>query len=414
MELRVTQKTDLACANKVQISREYLVDTLMELLEIPSPSGYTDIIVHHVGKELEKLGIAFELTRRGAMRAELTGREGGPRRAIVSHLDTNGAMVSQLKDNGRLSLRPIGTWSSRFAEGARVTIFTADGSHRGTILPLYASGHVYNDLIDKQPVTWDNVEIRVDEICDSRVELEELGMEIGNFVAIDPFPEVDQNGFINSRFLDNKAGVAVMLTAAKAIVDAEAELPVDCNLLFTIFEEVGSGASSILHGDVAEMVSIDNGTIAPEQNTLPFGVTICAMDSTGPFDYHLNQKLGKLCRQNNIPYGHDVFKYYRCDSASAIEAGNDIRTSLICYALDGSHGYERTHLDSLMALARLVCAYMQSSRTFDRDRQKLAPLEGFSKQPKKNQVLVKQAPEGFVTNSAHDTVDSQEETDDDE
>jgi peptidase M42 family hydrolase len=367
---------------RLLIDGEYLVDTLLGLLEIPSPSGYTDRIVHHVGEELQKLGISFELTRRGAMRAYIKGRQSNPSRAIVSHLDTLGAMVKNLKQNGRLEIVPIGHWSSRFAEGGRVTIFTDNhGSRRGTILPLKASGHTFNEEVDTQPVSWDNVEVRTDDFCRTAEELAHVGFAIGDFIALDPRPEVTENGFINSRHLDNKAGVAAMLAAARAVVSSGAPVPVDCHLLFTISEEVGSGASAILHGDVTEMVAVDNATPAPGQNSRERGVTIAMGDSTGPFDYHLSHKLLALCRQFGIEHQRDVFKYYRCDAASALEAGNDLRTALVCFGADASHGYERTHREGLSSLAELLAVYMQSEPTFYRDRDQLGPLKGFPVQP---------------------------------
>ncbi|MEX0654784.1 MAG: osmoprotectant NAGGN system M42 family peptidase [Phycisphaeraceae bacterium] len=370
-----------AALRKMPVDQGYLVSTLLKLLAIPSPSGYTDSVVHFVGEELQRLGLDFELTRRGAIRATVPGRRRKPNRAMVAHLDTLGAMVKHIKPNGRLHVVPIGTWSSRFAEGARVTVFTDDGNHRGTILPDKASGHVYDKLIDTQPVTWENLELRLDEHVFNVEDVMKLGIGVGDFVAIDPQPEVTDNGFIVSRHLDNKAGVACLLTASKALMEAGIELPIDCHLLFTIFEEVGSGASAVLHRDVAEMVSIDNATPAPGQSSTEHNVTIAMKDSSGPFDYHLTRKLLRLCRENEIPHGRDVFKFYRCDAASAVEAGNDIRTGLICFGVDASHGYERTHLDSLHALTDLISLYMQSPAAVERDRMELGPLKGFPDQP---------------------------------
>ncbi|TVQ80744.1 MAG: osmoprotectant NAGGN system M42 family peptidase [Bradymonadales bacterium] len=368
--------------NKIKVDEPYLVELLKNLLKIPSPAGYTDSIVHFVGEELRNLKIPFDVTRRGAIRADIMGKQTSPDRAIVAHLDTLGAMVRSLKENGRMSIAPIGHWSARFAEGAKATIFK-DGNEnsRGTILPLKASGHVFNEEIDTQPVGWDHIELRPDQEASSREDLERLGYHIGDFVAIDPDSEFNPNGYINSRHLDNKAGVALLLAAAKSIIESKIELPVDCHLLFTISEEVGSGASAVLHQDVAEMVSIDNSTPAPGQNSIEEGVTIAMMDSTGPFDYHLTHKLIKICEANEIPHARDVFRYYRCDAASAVEAGNDLRTALVCFGCDASHGYERTHIKSLSALAQLLALYMQSQPTFQRDRDPLAPLPGFSTQP---------------------------------
>ncbi len=364
------------------IDRAYLLDVLARLLAIPSPSGMTDEIVVHVTRELEALDIAYSLTRRGAIRADLEGVRHSPDRAIVAHLDTLGAIVKQFKPNGRLEVVPIGTWSSRFAEGARVTVHADDGRRfRGSIVPLKASGHAYNEEVDSQPVAWSQVELRLDERCTGVDDLVRLGLNIGDTVSIDSQPEFADNGFVNARHLDDKAGVATLLAVASAVRRSEVLPPVDCHLLFTISEEIGVGASHVLHGDVAELVSIDNGTIAPGQNTSESGVTIAMQDSSGPFDWHLTRHLIGLCREAGIEHSRDVFLHYRSDAASALEAGNDIRTALVCFALDASHGYERTHIDSLAALGRLLQAYVHSAPLFERDAAPLGPLEDFPQPP---------------------------------
>lgn len=366
----------------LDVDGKALTDLLLELLAIPSPTGYTDAIVHFVGEWLERRGIYFELTRRGAIRANLPGARSGPDRAVVSHLDTLGAQVKQLKGNGRLEIVPIGHWSARFAEGARVTVFTDGGPKRGTVLPLKASGHTFAEEIDTQPVDWTNLEVRVDERLDGVAALNAAGVNVGDFIAFDPLPEVNANGYINARHLDNKAGVAVMLTVIDALLQSGVALPVDCHFLFTISEEVGSGASAILHGNVSELVSVDNGTPAPGQNSSETEVTIGMADSTGPFDYHLTHLLLDLARTHGIPHNRDIFRHYRCDGASAVEAGNDIRTALITFGVDASHGHERTHLDGLLHMARLLTVYVQSPAAVARDREEqLAPLRGFPEQP---------------------------------
>jgi len=371
------------------IDHAYLQETLLSLLNIASPSGYSDQIVHWVGKEIERLGLEFDVTRRGAIRATLPGKDNPLDRAVAVHLDTLGAMVNRLKANGRLGLSPIGTWSSRFAEGARVTIFTPTGPQRGTVLPLKASGHVYGEAVDDQPTGWDFVEIRVDFPCGSDRDLQAAGFTVGDFVAFDALPEVTPNGFINARHLDDKAGVAILLTAAKSILDAKVVLPVDCHLIFTIFEEVGSGASAAIYGDVAEMVVIDQAPLAAGQNALEDGVTIGMMDQSGPFDYHLSRKLIDICEENRIAYAKDVFRFYRSDSASAIEAGNDTRTALLCFGVDGSHGYERTRLVSLEAVTRAIVHYIRSAPTFQRDKDDLATLKDFPHQPMRDIIQIK-------------------------
>ena len=364
-----------------QIDDAWMKEQLAALLAIASPTGYTDTVVRHVCGVLESLGVAFDLTRRGAIRACIKGEDSAGARAIVSHLDTLGAQVRALKPNGRVSLAPIGTWSARFAEGARATLFTDHGSYRGTILPLKASGHTYNDEIDTQPVGWDHVELRIDAQAFSLGDLQALGVEVGDIVAIDPHPEFLDSGFIVSRHLDNKAGVAVMLAAIRALAETEQRPPVDTFWLFTVAEEVGHGAASILLPDIASMVAVDNGTTAPGQNSSEFGVTIAMADQTGPFDYHLTRKMAALCKAYDIPMQKDVFRHYRSDSASAIEAGADVRTALVTFGVDASHGYERIHTHALTSLAALLSAYALSPVEIQRDRQAVAGLSGFTRQP---------------------------------
>jgi putative aminopeptidase FrvX len=130
------------------------------------------------------------------------------------------------------------------------------------------------------------------------------------------------------------------------------------------------------------MVTIDNGTSAPGQNSAEFGATIAMADQAGPFDYHLTKKLVDLCREHDIPFQKDIFRYYRSDSASAIEAGHDVRTALVTFGIDASHGYERIHLHALTSVAELITRYVTSPLEIERDvRDVTEGLKGFPEQP---------------------------------
>ena len=365
----------------MKIDEAYLARQLHNLLSINSPTGYTDQVVRYCSEELERLGLTPELTRRGAIRAVRQGSSRRGARAIITHLDTLGAQVKMVKDNGRLELVAIGNWSARFAEGARVTIYTEQGAYRGTILPLKASGHTFNEGVDTLPVGWDFIELRIDALTKNREETHALGIDVGDFVAVDPQLEFLDNGYINSRHLDDKAGVAIALAAIKALEDEQATTPVDIHWLFTIAEEVGVGAASIVTPEIASMVTIDNGTTAPGQNSSEFGVTIAMADQAGPFDYHLTRKLVDLCRENGLQYQKDIFRYYRSDSASAIEAGHDVRTALVAFGIDASHGYERIHVHALISIAELIARYVVSPLEIERDVSEVSSLEGFTEQP---------------------------------
>ncbi|WP_151636177.1 osmoprotectant NAGGN system M42 family peptidase [Noviherbaspirillum aerium] len=371
---------------KLPIDAAFLKTTLLELLHIPSPAGLTDEIVHYTGAKLDAIGVAYELTRRGTIRAVLRRnmperRRSSPACAIVSHLDTLGAMVREIKPNGRLLLSPIGTWSSRWAEGGRVTLFTEHGRHRGSVLPLLASGHVFNEAVDTQPVSWDQLELRLDEDVESDGDVRALRIQIGDFVAFDANPELLENGYIVSRHLDDKAGVAAVLAAVKAIVDSGVPIPMDCHVVFTLTEEVGSGARAVIQSDVSEVIGIDIGPVAAGQGAKERGVTIPLMDSAGPHDYHLTRRLLKLCDEHGIHTNRDVFRFYHSDAGAAVSAGHDVRTALLCFGADASHGYERTHISVLSDLAQLMTLYIQSGPTLAEDRHhRLDSVDSFSHQ----------------------------------
>jgi peptidase M42 family hydrolase len=384
---------------KLSIDIDYLRTTLLELLAIPSPAGLTDEIVHYTGAKLDAMGVAYELTRRGTIRAILRRniperRRSMPACAIVAHLDTLGAMVREIKPNGRLALLPIGTWSSRWAEGGRVTLFTENGRHRGSVLPLMASGHVYNDAIDTQPVNWDQLELRIDEHVLCAADAGALNIQVGDFVAFDAGPELLDNGFIVSRHLDDKAGVAALLAALKAVVEAGVPVPMDCHLVFTLTEEVGSGARAVIESDVSEVIGVDIGPMAPGQGASETGVTIPLMDSAGPHDYHLTRRLLQLCHEHGIPSNRDVFRFYHSDASAAVSAGHDVRTALLCFGADASHGYERTHMSVLTHLAQLLALYMQSGPTLSEDREaRHDSVQSFSHQLDAEQLAPVETPQ---------------------
>lgn len=345
--------------SQLQINTEFLSSQLLKLLSIPSPVGFTDKISEYLEGELDALGYNVSKTNRGALYLTLGG-SGKAQRAVIAHLDTIGCMVSSLKDNGRLGITSVGTWSSRFAEGARVSIFAKDKEFRGSILPLKASGHAYGKMIDYQKSSWDDVELRVDERCDNQQDIRSLGINIGDFIAVDPNPEELDSGFVVSRHIDGKGGVAILLSLLHAFYNQKLTPATDTVFIFSVSEEVGTGATSVLSESVKELVVLDMAALAPIQNSSEFGATIILKDKSGPFDYRLSRQLIDLAETGGINYSRDLMRSYFCDANGAIRSGADVRAALIGYGVDSSHGYERAHIDSLSNVGSLLSLYLQS------------------------------------------------------
>lgn len=364
----------------LDIDDDYLVHTLLELLRTPSPSGRTDAVMQIIGERIDALGFPIEMTRRGVLRATIAGHRSSVSRAIVVHADTIGAMVKRIKGDGRLEVVPVGMHSARFAEGAHVTVFPDDIStlFTGTVLPLWSSGHNYGEAVDTQGIGWHQIEIRLDELVETAADVAALGINVGDFVAFDSAPQITPHGFIKSRHLDDKAGVAVCLAAFKALSEAHTSLPVTTHLVVTIGEEVGMGLTHGLDDTVAELVAVDNAVVSDGQTSRENTVNIGMLDSTGPFDFHLTRRIIGLCKQFDIPHERDVYRFYRSDAAPAIESGMECRAALLGFGVESSHGHERTHLDGLRRLAELLTVYVQSPLTFEEwDRTPTGALEDF-------------------------------------
>ncbi|MCW2605826.1 MAG: osmoprotectant system family peptidase [Frankiales bacterium] len=383
--------TDLEL-RRLPIDMAYVQEVMVDLLRTPSPTGRTDAVVQYVGERVLDLGLDLTVTRRGLLNATMAGRRTRPDRAVVVHADTIGCMVERIKDNGRLQLTQLGTHSARFAEGANVIIYTDDPTcgkpghaYTGTVLPLKASGHNYGDEVDTQGVGWPLVEARIDELTETKEQTEALGIRVGDFVALEANPVITPTGFVKSRHLDDKAGIAAALGAFKALRDAQITPVVSAHLLVTIAEEVGHGATHGLDSDVAEMVAVDNAVVAPLQQSREDSANIAMLDSTGPFDYHFSRRLLALAAEHGVRHTRDTFRHYRSDAASAVEAGLEMRTALVGFGVDSSHGHERTHLDGVEAVAELLALYLQTDLTFPQwdvdERGELAGFPSRSVQP---------------------------------
>jgi peptidase M42 family hydrolase len=377
---------------RLPIDMAFVQEVLVDLLRTPSPTGRTDAAVQYIGERLLDLGLDLKVTRRGLLNATMAGRRTRPDRAVVVHADTIGCMVERVKENGRLQVTQLGTHSSRFAEGAHVIIYTDDAAvdspgamYTGTVLPLKASGHNYGDEVDTQGVGWPLVEVRIDEPTTTAEETAALGIRVGDFVALEANPVITPSGFVKSRHLDDKAGIAAALGAFKALRDERITPRVSAHLLVTIAEEVGHGATHGLDTDVAEMVAVDNAVVAPLQQSREDSANIAMLDSTGPFDYHFSRRLLAMAAEHGVRHTRDTFRHYRSDAASAVEAGLEIRTALVGFGVDSSHGHERTHLSGIEAVAELLALYLQTDLTFPEwdvdERGELAGFPSRSVQP---------------------------------
>ncbi len=343
------------------IDQNYLIKFLVDLLNIPSPTGRTDDAIAFVEKELSGFKqLKLNRTRKGALVATWNGKNSDSPRALTAHVDTLGAMVKEVKSNGRLRITRLGGLNLNAVESEGCWVFTSKGEKmRGSLLIDTASVHVYGAKATETKRDEDHMEIRLDAMTSSEKETRDLGINVGDFVAFDPRVEVT-NGFVRSRFLDDKACVAAVVTAIKSLAESGQSPAQTVTFLISNYEEVGHGAAAGIPSDVHELVTVDMAAVGDGQESDEFHATLCVKDSGGPYHHGLNNKLRSIADANRIPFKTDIYPHYGSDGEAFWHAGGDVAVALIGPGVDASHNYERTHTEALLATTNWIMAYLMS------------------------------------------------------
>ena len=345
----------------IRIDMDKMVGFLVRLLNTPSPTGDTGRAMAIVQEYFEPFPFEMNFTPKGILVGTWPGEQDRAPRALTAHVDTLGAMVREIKSNGRLRLTQLGGWHWTSVEGEGVTIFTSDGqSVRGSFMPTTASIHAHTRKKVDAPRDDTNMEVRIDARTSSAKETRALGIQVGDIVAFDPRVETSAAGFIRSRHLDDKASIATIYGALDALSGAGLTPRQTTTIHISNYEEVGHGAATGLPQDLVDLVTVDMAVVAPDQESDEFSVTICAKDSRGPYHLQLRRELEALAKQEEINYQVDVYPFYGSDGEAYWFAGGDVRVGLIGPGVDASHHYERTHRDSLEQTAQLIAAYLLS------------------------------------------------------
>ena len=345
----------------VQINSEETIKLIADLVSIPSPSGNTNEVITFVEDFLKGLQVDTYRNRKGGLIASIEGQDSSKHRMLTAHVDTLGAMVKEVKGNGRLKIDLIGGFKYNSVEGEYCQIETQTGKiYTGTILMHQTSVHVYKDA-GKLERNQDNIEIRIDEKVHTAEEVRALGIEVGDFVSFDPRVELTPSGYIKSRHLDDKASVGVLLQLIKQIKKEGITLPYTTHFLISNNEEIGYGGNSNITPETVEYLAVDMGAMGDGQTTDEYTVSICVKDSSGPYHYELRKQLVRLAEKNKIGYKLDIYPFYGSDASAAIRSGHDIVHGLIGPGIDSSHAFERTHVTSIENTAKLLYYYVQSA-----------------------------------------------------
>ena len=335
---------------------EQILKYIKDLCETPSPTGYTKRAEKYLMEEFEKMGYKPYQNHKGNVIVPI--KEGTENGLLLSaHVDTLGLMVRSIKANGRLRVTALGGYPLAYGEQENVTIITRSGKEYTGVFRI--NEPAVHGSTDPKDISRDdkNMEVVIDEITNSAEETEKLGISAGDFIAYDPRFRVD-NGFVKSRHLDDKASAGVLMALAKDIKENNININRPLYLAFTIYEEVGHGAASGHPQGITDMIAVDMGVVYDDLKTDETKVSICAKDSSGPYNYDLTNELIEEAKANDIDYAIDIYPLYGSDASAAVASANDFRHALVGSGVAASHGYERTHVNGLNGLYKLLKSYI--------------------------------------------------------
>ena len=329
-----------------------------ELLAVDSPSGYTAKAAAWVKNAFENLGFTATITTKGGVIIDLGGEDVNDGLLLEAHADTLGAMVCQIKGDGRLKMTSLGGMNPNNAEAENVRVYTRDGKViEGTCQLCNASVHVNGDYSSAKR-SWDTIEIVLDENVSSAKETRELGIEVGDIVCFETRTRRTASGYLKSRFLDDKLSVGILLGFAKYLADNKIVPERRVWAHVTVDEEVGHGGSASVPTGVTEAISVDMGCVGAGLQCTERQVSICAKDSGGPYSYEVVGKLIAAAKKTEADYAVDIYPFYGSDVEATLRSGVDIRHGLIGAGVYASHGYERSHIDGVMNTLKVLCGYL--------------------------------------------------------
>ena len=337
---------------------DFAWEQTVSLLAIDSPSGYTRAAAEWVKQAFEQLGFTATITVKGGVIIDLGGKDDNDGLLLEAHADTLGAMVAQIKGDGRLKMTALGGMRPENAEAENVKVYTRGGKViDGTCQLCNASIHVNGSYGDTKR-SWDTVEIVLDEDVSSAKDTRELGIEVGDIVCFDPRTRRTASGYLKSRFLDDKLSVGILLGFAKYLADHNIVPARRVWAHVTVYEEVGHGGCASVPNGITEAISVDMGCVGAGLQCTERQVSICAKDSGGPYSYEVVGKLIEAAKKTGADYAVDVYPFYGSDVEATLRSGVDIRHGLIGAGVYASHGYERSHIDGVMNSLKVLCGYL--------------------------------------------------------
>lgn len=176
---------------------------------------------------------------------------------IDAHCDEIGWMVSSIDDDGFIRIKRNGGTDNEITPSTTIKIITDNKDKKGNFIKISGVfGTTPIHLKDKEDPKLTLEKLYIDIFATSKKEVEDLGVEVGNYVVFDRQSEIVNDKYIIGKSLDDKVGGYINAEVLRRLVEENIELPYDLYIVNTVQEEVGLRGSKMITDTIKPNVAI--------------------------------------------------------------------------------------------------------------------------------------------------------------
>lgn len=272
---------------------------------------------------------------------------------LDAHIDQIAFVVTNVDDNGFLTVSNAGGIDLRALPSRRVTVY---GKEKITAVFCSTPPHLskgdaeFSDIAD----------IKIDTALGSKAK---DVVSVGDYVTFNTDPCELLNSFVCGKAFDDRAGVTCLIEVAKRLKDKK--LPINVSFVLSDGEELGlrgvRPATFKVNPDeaIAVDVSFGDGIGISEQESGILGKG--AMVGFSPcLDSEISKKLTAIAKEKNIPYQTEVMSGNSGTNADMISISREgVRACTLSVPLRNMHtDCEILDLKDLESTVEILCEYI--------------------------------------------------------
>jgi putative aminopeptidase FrvX len=236
---------------------------LMELMRIPGLSGHEDRVRRRLTREMHSLGLETRTDRLGNLTATSPGDPQRPSVMLFTHMDQLGLIIRKIDANGLLRVERLGGVPERALASQEVLLCVGEGRDLPGVI---ANKSHHATTPEEKYKVLPYAEIFIDAGFSNAGEARAAGVRIGTPVVYAPKAIELAHERIAGTSVDDRAGCAVIVEAARALI-ATIDRPT-VHFVFSVQEEFNLRgavvAAQALQPDIAIQLDLMLATDTPD------------------------------------------------------------------------------------------------------------------------------------------------------